>query len=411
MPRKTLILTKAVATLLAGLLIFLGLVLVWVLVHQLMYTGRVFPGVSVAGVDLSGMSPADGALKLSQRLAYPTSGKVIFRQEDKAWATSPVQLGLVLDASTSARAAYNLGRTGSLVTALSDQIQEHCFGHTIAPVLIFDQRVADQYLQGLAQQVDQPLIEATLQIDGTNVTTVPGQVGRIVNIDATLAKLSSQLQTFRDGDVSLATQEFQPSFIDLSTQAQVARAILLQPLQLTIPDARADDPGPWVYQPDVFANLLEIQKGQDGNIGKVHVSLNSNTLEQMLAVIKSQVDRLPANARFHFDESTGQLVVISTAKTGRSLDISANIEAISDALPRGEHSVPLIVTETQLVVADTATAQQLGLAGCYLMACKHPISMDQKLNVPKTLPPPRYASMVCWWLQARPFAWGTRLEM
>ena len=85
--------------LLGGLSIFLSLALVWVLVHQFVYAGRVFPGVLVAGVDLSGMSPADGTLKLSQKLSYPISGKIVFRQGDKVWVASPVQLGMVFDTS------------------------------------------------------------------------------------------------------------------------------------------------------------------------------------------------------------------------------------------------------------------------------------------------------------------------
>ena len=361
-PRKAVV-TQALSALLAGLSLFVGLVFVWVLAHQLIYAGSVFPGVTVGGVDLSGMSPADGALKLNRALSYPITGKVVFRQGEKAWVVSPAQLGMAFDASATMRAAYNLGRRGGLFRALADQIQAHRSGYTIAPVLIFDQRVAYQFLQGLAQQVDQPLIEATLQIDGTNVTAVPGQVGRVVNIDATLANLSSQLQTFRDGEVSLATQEVRPSVSDLSAQADVAREILSQSLQLSIPDAQAEDLGPWVYQPEVLANLIEIQKAQDGNVSQNQISLNQVMLQQMLTIIEPQVERQAANARFHFDEATGQLVVTSPSTTGRSLDFNASINAITDALLRGEHSVPLVITETQPAVADTATAQQLGIAG------------------------------------------------
>ena len=361
--QRAFIIAEALFASLGGLSIFLSLVLVWVLAHQLVYAGYIFPGVSVAGMDLSGMSPADGALKLSQTLAYPMSGKVAFRQGEKAWVVSPAQLGMVFDASASVRAAYNLGRTGGLFRALADQIRAHRSGYAIAPVLIFDQRVAYQFLQELAGQVDQPLIEATLQIDGTNVIAVPGQVGRTVNIDATLANLSSQLQAFRDGEIPLAAQEVQPSVSDLSAQAEVARGILSQSLQLMMPNAQEGDPGPWVYQPEVVANLIEIRKVQDGNTSQNQLSLNSDTLRQMLTAIEPQVYRQAANARFHFDELTGQLVVLTPSATGRSLDINASIKAITDAVLSGEHSVPLVVTETQPAVADTASAQQLGIIG------------------------------------------------
>jgi vancomycin resistance protein YoaR len=351
------------AVFLGGLLLYLGMASFWVIGYQLVYAGRIFPGVSVGGVDLSGMARDQAALKLSETLSYPVTGKVMFRQGDKAWVSSPVQLGMVFDPSASARAAYNLGRTGGLFAALDDQIWARSLGYDVAPVLIFDQRVAYQYLQGLAQQVDQPVIEGTLQIEGANVTAVPGRTGRTVNIAATLRDLSSQLQTFRDGEVGLAVQEVQPSIADASSQADVARQILSQPLQLTVPNAQPGDPGPWVYQSEVLANLIGIQQMEKENSYTVQVSLNPDTLQQMLTAIEPQVDRPAANARFHFDDSTGQLVALSKSFTGRKLDMAASVKAINDALLRGEHSVPLVVTETQPVVADTATAQQLGITG------------------------------------------------
>ncbi len=359
--RRVPVIAQALTAFLGGLLIFLGLVFFWVIGYQLVYAGRIFPGVTVAGVDLSGMSPDDAALRLSEKLSYPISGKVVFRQGDKAWVVSPVQLGMVFDASQSARTAYDLGRKGGLFTALDGQIRARGFGYDVAPVIIFDQRVAYQYLQGLAQQVDQPVVEASLQINGANVSAVPGQAGRTVNIDATLANLSTQLQTFRDGEVQLAVQEVQPSVADVSSQADTARQILSQPLQLSMPNAQAGDPGPWVFQPEVVAHLIGVQKAQEGDTSKVQLTLNSDTLRQMLSNIETQVDRQAQNARFHFDESTRQLVAISSSSTGRTLDMSASAKAITDALLSGQHSVPLVVTETQPAVSDTATAQQLGI--------------------------------------------------
>ena len=62
-----------------------------------------------------------------------------------------------------------------LFARLDGQIRARSFGYDVAPVVIFDQRVAYQYLRGLAQQVDQPVIEASLQLNGANVSRAPGR--------------------------------------------------------------------------------------------------------------------------------------------------------------------------------------------------------------------------------------------
>ncbi len=357
------ILAQFLAALVGGTVLFLAAVIIWVLGYQLVYAGRIFPGVSVAGVDVSGMAPQDAALKLSQTLSYPISGKVLFRDGDKVWVAPPAQLGMVFDPSSSAEAAYRLGRSGGLFAALQGQIRARGLGEDVAPVIIFDQRVAYQYLQGLSQQVNQPVTEASLHLDGTNVVAQPGQAGRTLNLDANLIYLSAQLQTFRDGELPLIVQETQPAIKDVSAQAETARQILSQPLKLEIPDAQQGDPGPWVYDVPVLANLIGVQKVQNGDKTDVMVTLNPDALRQMLAGIETQVDRQAANPRFHFNDATGQFVALSPSQTGRKLDVDASLKAIQDAVLQGQHTVPLVVNETQPAVNDTATAQQLGITG------------------------------------------------
>lgn len=344
-----------------GLALFFSLVILWTLSYQLLYAGRIFPGVSVAGIDLSGLSPNDAAVKLNQTLSYPTTGKVLFRDGDKTWVALPVQLGMVFDPSASARAAYDLGRNNGLFGSLARQIQARGSGVDVAPVIIFDQRVAYTYLQNLASQIDRPKLEAGLHLDGTNVVATPGQAGRALNLDATLIYLSGQLQSFRDGEVPLVIQETQPALMDVSAQAAMARAILSQPLTLTLPDAQAGDPGPWSYDVPVLANMLGVQRVDNGGLTQVQVGLDPKALRDALAALKPNIDRQPENARFTFDDVSRQLVLIQSAQTGRTLDIESSIKFIENGLARGEHAIPLQVVETQPAVGDNVTAAQLGI--------------------------------------------------
>ena len=151
--RRTPILPQIIAALMSGVILFLAIILSWVLGYQLLYAGRIFPGVSVAGVDLSGMKPSDAAVKLSQTLSFPINGKILFRNGQQAWVASPAQLGMVFDPSSSAMTAYHLGRSGNLFGALSGQIRAAGIGVKIAPVIVFDQRVAYNYLKQIASQI------------------------------------------------------------------------------------------------------------------------------------------------------------------------------------------------------------------------------------------------------------------
>ena len=355
--QKNPVLPQVAVAMIAGVTLFLILIMTWVLGYQLIYAGRIFPGVSVAGVDLSGMRPDDAALKLNEALSYPIHGKVLFRYGENAWMASPAELGMVFDPSASARTAYKLGRSGGLFGALSGQVRAAGAGANVPPVVIFDQRVASYYLNQISTQINQPVSEASLDLQGTSIVATPGQVGRELKIDATLIYLGAQLQTFTDGEVPLVVQEVQPQVLDVTAAAEMARQVLSQPLTLAVPNAGQGDPAPYVYNQEVLANLLSVERTPDG----VQVVLNKTGMRDLLVPVKEQVDRRAEDAKFIFNDGTGQLDVMAESRVGRSLDIEASINAINDALLRGEHTIPLVINEQQPRVASTATGAELGI--------------------------------------------------
>jgi vancomycin resistance protein YoaR len=186
-------------------------------------------------------------------------------------------------------------------------------------------------------------------------------VGRELKLEATLIYLTAQLQTFSDGEVPLVVQEIQPQILDVSAQADAARQILSQPLTLAIPNVAPGDAGPVCLQPgSSLANLLTVQSPKwrpDGCAG----SSEPQRLRDLLVLAKSNVDRLPADAKFIFNDSTRQLDLMEESRVGRTLDVDASIKAINEAIGRGEHTASLVVNEAQPRVAATATGQELGI--------------------------------------------------
>ncbi len=352
---------QILAMLVGGAALYAAVLILWILAYQIWYAGRIFPGVHVAGVELSGLTRNQAALKLSQALSYPINGKTLFRNGDKLWVASPAELGLVFDPTSSASSAYAFGRSGGIFRALRDQLRALSAGADVSPVVIFDQRVAYRYLQEIAAQINQPAVEASLRLEGTNVVAQAGQIGRLLNIDATLIYLGAQLQTFRDGEAPLVVAESAPRLLDVSSQAETARAILSQPLVLYLPNAREGDPGPWTYDIETLAKALGVNVVEINGKAKMQVGLNPSELRLKLYELKNVIDREAVNARFVFNDATGQIEPIRASVVGRSLDVEASLAAINEALLRGESRVALAVNESQPEVADTATGAELGI--------------------------------------------------
>jgi vancomycin resistance protein YoaR len=307
------------------------------------------------------MSTQQAAVLLSQRLDYPQRGKIVFQEGTNLWTAKPADLGLSLDSQTTALAAYNLGRTGNLAVRLADQWRAWSIGLDLAPWFVFDKRIAQNYLQGIAQQVDRPIIEATLGISGVEVVVNSGQVGRNLDVSVALTSLDTQLKTMTDGLVPLVVHETPPVILDATAQAELARKILSAPLTLQIPNAEAGDPGPWTFEPAALVAMLTVQRVKTDNGEIYQVGLSPDALRTFLMNIAPPLSREPQNARFIFNDDTRKLEVIQPSVIGRGLDVDSSLAQINQQLLAGEHNVSLVMQTTNPAVPDWATAESLGI--------------------------------------------------
>ncbi len=359
--RRTLI-EQILLALLAGLLIFGASVTLTFLGTQLWYAGRIFPGVSVSGVDLGGMTPDQASVALVKGVTYPLSGKIVLRDRERMWVATPAELGMLLDPQASARAAFTIGRSGSLDERIREQIDTAYAGHELAPVMVFDARTAFLFLQKIAKDIDTPAVDASLTLNGTQVVVTPGQSGRQLNVNDTLKLLELQMRKVQDGALTLFVRDSQPVILDASAEAALATKILSAPLTIDLPGADAGKDGsPWIFNPEQLAGMITIEKSSTPQGERYQVGLRDELLRSFLTDLAPKLERSPANARFTFNDDTKQLEVIQHAVIGRSLDVDASIQAIQDKLRAGEHLASLVVTTTNPPASDQATADQLGI--------------------------------------------------
>lgn len=363
-------LSQATFALFGGLLLFLVLVFGVLIGYDLYHAGQIYPGVSVAGVDLSGLSEGEAAELLSRHVVYPEQGRIIF-QGDQVWPAKPVEVGLYLDPQTSAAAAYSVGRQGNPFTRLRDQFSAWRTGVDLAPLLVYDGRVAYRYLSSIAEQVDLPTIEASLSIDGSSVVVTPGQIGRSVDIEATLIPLEEQLRSLTDGVIPVVMQETPPVILDVSEQAEIAKQILSEPLVLENPDSGEGDSGPWTFDTQTLAGMMTIEVVESPEGASYQVGLDAESLRSFLQDVGADFERGAENARFIFNDDTRELEVIQPAVIGRSLNVDATIDAINQQVSLGDHTVSLVFDYTDPVVGDEATAAQLGITELVSVDASH----------------------------------------
>ncbi len=344
--------SRALIALGFGLLLGFAALVSLPLGYRLRYLGRIYPGVSVGGVDLSGLRPAEAASRLAAALDYPHNGKVVFSDGQQTWLLTPAELGLSLDAAASAEQAFSLGRSQWL-----GPLRLRRQPVNLPPVLRFDQARAYRSLQSLAAQLDVPPQEALLQREGLTFTARDGQPGRRLNVDAVLNELQPLLFSRRDGLIALQPESLPPAVQDASTAAAAANALLSAPLQLTLPDDGSGQTQTYKIPPEVLADWLFFPRVE----GAYQLRLNPAPARAWLEDLAGQIDRSPENARFIFNDDTRELEVIQPSRAGLRLDVEASLEALQQAAAAGSHAVSLVVEIQPPQVDESASAADLGI--------------------------------------------------
>ena len=342
-----------VAAFVGAFLIFAG---AYSLGARLYYAGKALPGVSTGGVNLSGLTEAEIRESLQEVFIYPSNGLIVLQDQDQLWAIHPEELGMGLDFKTIAERALRVGRDGGILERLSGQWNAWLRGNPIAPVVIFNQEFGTKFLNQIAEEVNRPQIEAVIGVDGVSVEMYPGQIGRRLNINTTLGNLIEPFSNLFDAQIELTIDESPPLILDASEQAAIAEAILTEPLLLTdeTNEVRRIEPSELAQM--LRFNLVETEDGAQYEVG-----LDPDLITLSLEALSADLNILPQNARFIFNDDTSELDLLEPSVVGRMLDIPATIAKIQSDLQDGIHEVDLVFQSDEPAVGDDATADELGI--------------------------------------------------
>ncbi len=344
-------------------LIVFSMVLLSVLVgFETAYADRVYPGVYVYDIELSGMTFEETDQKLTQALGYATEEKLVFTFGKQVWEAHPKELGYSMQPASSAQKAFEVGRREWFVSNVIEKARAWFFGIQLSPIAIYDERVALDYLQSIAAEIDQSVLEASLALDNTEVIVQGGQVGREVDIDGTLALISTYLTRMEGGEISIIVTETAPVIMEVGPQADLAQQILSKPLVLSAMNDGGET-RTWTIAPADLASMLVITRADGVETDEVGftIAINENLMNMYLSSLAPGLLIETVNSRFIFNDESGLLDLLEPAVIGQELDIKSSVEHINTQLMAGQHDIDLQFTSLIPDVTDDMTGEALGI--------------------------------------------------
>lgn len=331
------------------LLLILGIV--GILAIQLVYAGKIFPGVRALGVPVGGMTREEARAALQDRVAGLSSRSFTIGFKELSWTVAGQHLGVRPEADPVVDEAFKLGREGGLIARLGFQVQLALHGdqHEVhAPG--YDPVAMGAFMQALAGAVNRPTSDAKLSLtpEGT-VEFIEGQAGRQLQVEATQARLEEALARPDLTNVELIVQEDQPKVGSAELAVAKAQADMLVSAPIKLHFEELD----WELSPKQLASMAAVK-------GTAGVTLERAAVKQWANTLAKEVEQEPQSARFNWERGT--LSLLRPSKDGRALETDKLVDIVmAKALTQDRQIVlPVAVTKPEFSQEDS---DKLKIAG------------------------------------------------
>jgi vancomycin resistance protein YoaR len=345
-------------------LISMGLVIL-LASYQSQHQDRIYTGVYLWGVDLSGANQVEAQAALSGLYGYFDDPAItlIDPRTGQEWTRSPAEMGIYFDTAQTFANAYNIGRDGLPFSRLRTQMEVWYHGRAVAPIIVFDEGRLDQAIVDLAAEINQSARDASLHYDGQTVDFRGGQTGRMLDVADLRERLLMPMSELRPARIELLIHESRPRITDTSQAAREIQQIISSPVSFYLQEPLADvDLDRVTITTDELIRWLRIQM-VDERDGQAHydVFIDDNALRQWLTQYEDALYREPKNARFYFDDDTRELVLVERHVNGRALDVEATAARFHDQVITPNRSLPFMLKDIVPVAHSEATAEDLGI--------------------------------------------------
>jgi len=350
--------TRSVAT---GMVLFLSSFAIAIVAVNVSYAGKVFPGVRMAGSDLSGLDAIAVESQISNNLDFQGEDRISLIFGEQTWDFSPAQLGYQIDIKQSVAAAMDIGREGGILRRLSEQLQSFRGGYDLEMRAEVDGLVVHSNLETIAKQINREAIEASLSIEQFTASGQDGQIGIELDTAQSALAIGAQLLLREGGSQELIVVESVPRILEVSDQVELANTILSRELQIFPGGNYADNPDAWTISRDQLGSMLSVERVEQAEGAYYQIGANSQELGAMLAAWAPLVYEESQTPRFIFNDDTRLLEVIEGEVIGRTLEIDASIEFINSELAKGSHSIELQYDYSPPAIRDNVSGAELGI--------------------------------------------------
>jgi vancomycin resistance protein YoaR len=346
---------KLILGVLAGFVLVLAFGVGALLAYQGQYADRVYPGVVVDGVDVSGLTRDAATATLAAELGGYASGEAVVTVDGRAFRFPYATLGRRADVDALVDLAWSVGRGhADPVGRAAQGVRSLLDGTRIAPLVIVDEDLLRQRVLEAALGVIQRPTSGSVTVTKAGFVVNPAVSGtafpRAEITDALLAQLADPAAP-ATVELAYETEPVEPFITDAEVaDALEAAKLMARDVVLTHGKER------WTLKAATVRGWIRFVTTTDG----YRATIATSAPQKALANLARRVDRQPRDATFLVGRGAS-VVGVEASKNGRALDVDASAaqlaRAILDRASRPSAS-PVLVALAVHVVKPKLTTEE-----------------------------------------------------
>jgi vancomycin resistance protein YoaR len=312
---------------------------------------RIAAGVTVAGVDVGGLSPGQARSELQRRFASVEQQPVAFTAAGHTFKISPAELGVQPDWTAAIAQAQHAGRGSGPLRGFR-RLGLRFFGSDVKLQPRVFQAALIYEVDRLARAIDVSHDDAKVQLRGGQPVVVPGRAGAELDQKAAGPAILAALVDFEHGSVALPVRidPVRVTAAQLATVEAQASTALSAPVSLRFGLAR------WRLTPAQLAPLLDLPHG-----GTTTLRIAGPAADAYFARLTKLVEHPPVDASFAVTAAGGVRIVPD--RSGTMLDVVATAKSLRAAALSPVHRVGRLVVVEAPAKRTTADAKAMGITG------------------------------------------------
>lgn len=181
---------------------------------------KIMKGVSVLGIDVSGLTTEEATQRVTDAINEKFTNEnesIVLKRADIETTVTANTFNAKFDVDSSIAEAYNIGRSGNIITNNYAILGTMLFEKNIEPELYYDEEFMTNTIDDISSKMKDSVVEYSYYIEDEDLIVVKGKAGYIIKTEELTQKIIDELKDINSPytEIEIPVEYKEPEPIDL----------------------------------------------------------------------------------------------------------------------------------------------------------------------------------------------------